>query len=133
MGLGWGYKAPGGGRSANFTRRALAEEKGGKYILAAAAWQLAAFSSKLFPDWSIGILFEREIDRDALSKGGRIQWWRERMQLNSGTISDGKKLFCGGTEQQIFPSPNEGAQRGRKCILHVSVVGTRRSKNRGKR
>jgi len=131
LGLGWGYKAPGGGRSANFTRRALAEEKGGKYILAAAAWQLAAFSSKLFPDWSIGILFEREIDRDALSKGGRIQWWRERMQLNSGTISDGKKLFCVGTEQQIFPSPNKGAQRGRKCILHVSVVGTRRSKNRG--
>ena len=106
-------------------------KRGENIFLAAAAWQLAAFSSKLFPDWSIGILFEREIDRDALSKGGRIQWWRERMQLNSGTISDGKKLFCVGTEQQIFPSPNKGAQRGRNCILHVSVVGTRRSKNRG--
>ena len=107
-----GVQSAGGGRSANFARRALAEEKGGN-ILAAAAWQLAAFSSKLFPDWSIGILFEREIDRDALSRGGRIQWWRERMQLNSGTISDGKKLFCVGTEQQIFPSPNKGAQRDR--------------------
>ena len=97
--------------------------------MAAAARQLAAFSSKFFPDWSIGISLE--IDLGALSMGGRIQCWCERTQLNSGTISDGKKLFCGGTEQQIFPSPNKGAQRGRKCILHVSVVGTRRSKNRG--
>ena len=126
-----GVQSAGGRAQCEFTRRALAEEKGGKHILAAAAWQLAAFSSKLFPDWSIGILFEREIDRDALSKGGRIQWWRERMQLNSGSISDGKKLFCVGTEQQVFPSPNKGAQRGRKCILHVSVVGTRRIKNMG--
>ncbi len=76
-------------------------------LLAAAAWQLTAFSSKFFPDWSIGISFE--IDRGALSRGGRIQCWCERTQLNSGTISDGKKLFCGGT----VPSPNEGAQRGR--------------------
>ena len=125
-----GYKAPGGGRSANFTRRALAEEKGGKHILAAAACQFAAFSSKLFQTGRSAFCL-RKIDRDALSRGGRIQWWRERMQLNLGTISDGKKLFCGGTEQQIFPSPNEGAQRGRKCILHVSVVGTRRSKSKG--
>ena len=69
--------------------------------------------------------------RDALSRGGRIQWWCERTQLNLGILSDGKKLFCGGTEQQIFPSPNKGAQRGRNCILHVSVVGTRRSKSKG--
>ena len=31
--------------------------------------------------------------------------------LNSGKESDGKKLFCGGTEQYIFSSPNR-AQRG---------------------
>ena len=82
--------------------------------MAAAASQLAAFSSKFFPDWSIGISFE--IDLGALSMGGRIQCWCERARLNLGTIPDGKKLFCGGTEQQIFPSPNEGAQRG-QCVF----------------
>ena len=47
--------------------------------------------------------------------------WCERVQLNSGTLSDGKKLFCGGTEQYIFSSPNKGAQRGRSVFLHVTV------------
>ena len=59
-----GVQSAGGRAQCDFTRRALAEEKGGN-ILAAAAWQLAAFSSKLFPDWSIGILFERDRPRRA--------------------------------------------------------------------
>ena len=48
--------------------------------------------------------------------------WCERVQLNSGTLSDGKKLFCEGTEQYIFSSPLKGAQRGRIVFLHVKVI-----------
>ena len=83
-----GYKAPGRAQR-EFCPSRFGRKRGD--LLAAAARQLAAFSSKFFPDWSIGISLE--IDLGALSMGGRIQCWCERTQLNSGTISDGKKRF----------------------------------------
>ena len=55
MNIEGGVQSAGGERSANFARRALAE-KGGYF--AAAACQLAAFSRKIFSDWSIGISLE---------------------------------------------------------------------------
>ena len=57
-----GYKAP-GESAARILPVALCR-KGGD-LLAAAAPQLAAFSSKFFPDWSIGILFQSDRPRRA--------------------------------------------------------------------
>ena len=53
--------------------------------------------------------------------GGRIQCGR-KSTVEFGNISDGKKLFCVGTEQYIFSSPLKGAQRGRVVFLHVIVI-----------
>ena len=111
-GLGWGYKAP--GRAQREFCPSRFGRKGGIF------WQPLRRSLLLFLvnffQTGRSAFCSKVIDRGALSKGGRIQWWCERTQLNSGTLSDGKKLFCGGTEQQIFPSPNEGAQRGRSVF-----------------
>ena len=62
-----GYKAP-GESAARILPVALWQRKGG--IFAAAACQLAAFSSKIFSDWSIGISLE--IDLGALSRVGEF-------------------------------------------------------------
>ena len=61
-GLGWGYKAPGRAQR-EFCPSRFGRKRGD--LLAAAASPLAAFSSKFFPDWSIGILFERDRPRRA--------------------------------------------------------------------
>ena len=63
-----GVQSAGGERSANFARRTLAEKRG---VFAAAASQLAAFSSKFFQTGRSAFLLSRSTRRAEL--GGRIQ------------------------------------------------------------
>ena len=67
MNIEGGVQSAGGERSANFARRALAE-KGGYF--AAAACQLAAFSSKFFQTGRSAFLLK--IDLGALSRVGEF-------------------------------------------------------------
>ena len=87
--LGGGTKRRGRAQR-EFCPSRFGRERGDTF--AAAACQLAAFSSKMFSDWSIGIFLLKSIS--ARWAGWENSMWCERMQLNSGTYQTVKSSFA---------------------------------------